>query len=150
MKVAITIEIDTTASFEGKIIQELSEDISLYFQNKNYGDGFLNYYIRCICIKTLPGYEAWYRPRKPRYKKLTVLKDLKVDGSDITIRNFFSCDFKIDNEEYDEFVAAPDDQCRLILCKKIITSLDSLNSLSSKVVDFNKTSFTNDFIAFLK
>jgi hypothetical protein len=150
MKFSITLEIDKDAEHKSNLINTLSEEMNLFFVDKHFGNDILNYYIGCICVKTLPGYEKWYRVRKPKYNELEIIKNIFLDGNDTEIRNSFSNDIKIDDEEYDDFITVSDEESKKILAKKIIESLENLDKLPKKVKDFDKERFMDDLKSFFE
>lgn len=150
MKFSITLEIDKDANHKSNLIHSLSEEINCFLEDKKLGEDILNYYIGCICIKTLPGYEKWYQVRNPKYKELQIIKSIFPNGDDIIIKNSFSNDIKIDGEEYDNFITISDEESKKILAKKIIESLENLDKLPKKVKDFDKEKFKNSISNFFK
>ncbi len=79
MEYAITREIDLKASHKRHVIKNISNAIKTFLSNKDYGDGLQHFYIGCICIRPRPGYEDWFKVRRPRYYKKTTVES--KDGS---------------------------------------------------------------------
>ncbi|MCZ8319767.1 MAG: hypothetical protein O9303_13280 [Silanimonas sp.] len=150
MNFSITLEIDKDAYHKSNLIHSLSKEINHFLEGKKIGEDILNYYIGCICIKTLPGYEKWYQVRNPKYKELQIIKSIFPNGDDIIIKKSFSNDIKIDGEEYDDFITVSDEESKKILAKKIIESLENLDKLPKKVKDFDKEKFKETITDFFK
>jgi len=64
MEFSITIETDISAERKSGLLQNLSDELSIYFKDRNKGDDIYNYVIGCICMKNQPGYEDWYKKKK--------------------------------------------------------------------------------------
>jgi hypothetical protein len=150
MNIGISLEIDIEAQKKSVLINDLSETLKMFFLSRYYGEGILNFYIGCICIKTKPGYEEWYKIRKPRYKNLTLIKDVGRVGNNVEIKNSFSIDMKIDNEEYNNFISSSDIESKRILASEILKSLSNLDALPKRVKDFDKEQFKADMEKFFK
>jgi len=145
MKFAIAQEIDLEASKKEHIIEKVSNLIKSFLSNKDYGDDLQHFYIGCICIKTPPGYEEWFKIRRPRYKAKTTVK--KLDGSKIELYGVFSYDIKPD---YERFVYSSDEESERILAEEILKSLSHFDRLSKRVKNFDAKRFKRDLEHFLK
>ena len=141
MKFGITLEIDIKAEAKSSLIINTSEGLKAYLAKKKYGSEVLIYTIGLICVKTKPGYEDWYKIRRPKYKEINKFKSL--DGSMVEIKGSFSHDIKIDYEEYDKFISGSDKESKELLYSKILTSIKELK-LPVKVKNFDKQMFIND------
>jgi hypothetical protein len=151
MEISIVIECDEMVSNKIQMVQDLSNKLEFYFKEKKYGEDILVIILRCICVKTIPGYEDWYKIRKPRYKETIKLKSLLPGKEDIIIKNSFCFDFKLDFEEYDSFLIGTEENCKNILKSKILEAIfNSLEKLPKKVIDFQKEHFKKDFEEFFK
>ncbi|MCD6011277.1 MAG: hypothetical protein K0Q79_1139 [Flavipsychrobacter sp.] len=89
------------------LIKHLADAINKHVSGDNYGADIEHYFIGFICIKTPPGYEEWYKNRRPRYRELAKTKGL--DGSVIETKRIYSYDIKIENAEYDKFISLSDE-----------------------------------------
>ena len=58
----------------------------------------------------------------------------------------YSCGFKIDNEEYDRFIASSDKEATRTIARKVVESLSNLDRLSKKAAGFDKERFRSDVI----
>lgn len=150
MKFAISLEIDTEAQYKASLIHSMSNEINVHLQSQSLGDGILNYFIGCICIKTKPGYEQWYRERKPRYRKSIMFKPIFETKEKEEIRNIFTCDIKIDGNEYDDFVKLSDNRSEIILAKKILDSLENLRVVPKTGIDFDRELFVESIKSYFE
>ena len=149
MKFAITQEVDTKSGKKSDIIQQLSDDLENYLKDKNYGSDIETFLIGFIGIKTKPGYEEWYKERKPKYTAYKASKN-RITGLPMEIIKSYSYDIKFDYDLYDEFVEASDENSKKILVIKILDSFTHLDKLSKKIKDFDKDKFKKDVEKFFQ
>ncbi|WP_294201001.1 hypothetical protein [uncultured Chryseobacterium sp.] len=150
MKIEVrTNELDTKADHKLHIINEMSILLYDYFLNTNYGDDIKEFRFLCIIVRTKPGYEDWYKARKPKYVENKTLENF-ITKETIKINNQLTIEFKIDYKEYDDFIDSTDEESKRILAKKILESLEDLDKLPKKVKDFDKERFKEDMEHFFK
>lgn len=149
MKFSFVLEIDSEAQEKSTLINALSQSLEDYFKDKDYGNDIKTFYIRITCIKTKPGYEAWYKLIKPKYIDYSKTTS-KLTGEILEVFNTFSYNVKIDNEDYEDFVYATYDVSNRILANMLVNSLSNLDSLPKKVKNFDKETFKNDFRLFFE
>lgn len=147
MDVGITTEIDLNAEHKSYLIRDLSDNLSSFFSNRSYGSDIENIIVGCICIKIIPGYENWYKARRPKYQKESIVQLL--DGRTSVTRNLFSYDFKFNNDEYESFINSEESKSKFLLAKKLIESLSNLKYLSKKSIDFDSELFIKDLLSLL-
>ncbi len=145
MNFGITQEIDAEASAKSNIIISFSESLEDFLANKDYGNDIRNFFIGCICVMERPGYEDWFKVRKPRYQTISKVKLL--DGSIREQNGVFTYDIKLD---FDMFVSATEEESKRILALEILNSLSNLDALPKKVKNFDKERFKSDIEAFFK
>ncbi len=149
MRFKITLEIDGDADHKSRLIRQLSDEIEIFLNEKEYGEEIQNYLLGCICIKTKEGYEGWYKTRKPKYTKYKKVVN-QLTGEEMEISKTFENDFKIDNKLYEVFIDSSDEVSNKILAKEILNSLSNLDSLPKKVKKFDKEKFRYDFRLFFE
>ena len=66
------------------------------------------------------------------------------------MNKLFINEFNFNSDEYEEFISVSDEESKKILENKIIESLENLDKLPKKVKDFDKKTFKNDLLVFLK
>lgn len=147
MKIGIYVRIDESLGMKSPSIHYVSDLLEANLKGKEYGS--INVYLlSCIAIKTVPGYEAWSKARRPRYVEHYRAKGW--DGVYYEIEGFYQCDFKIDGEDYDRFASASEEEARKIVAAKVVESLSSLDRLSKKAAGFDKERFKSDVINLFK
>ncbi|WP_152640792.1 hypothetical protein [Flavobacterium sp. 316] len=149
MNFKITLEIDNNAEKKAKDIIDLSEQLHSHFLSKNYGSDVKEVLIGAIIIKTRPGYEDWFKIRKPKYIDYKKTKN-KLTGIEMIVDKSFSFDIKIDDAIYDDFILSDVMEGKKIISSTIINSLSNLDYLKKKVKDFDIDKFKKDIIFFLE
>lgn len=149
MKFGISITIDKKAEHKSHLIIDLSESLKSYFQDKNYGEDIKDYIIGCICILPPEGFEKFNKPKKPTYVDYKITKNIYT-GEEHIMNKLFINGFNFNSDEYEEFISVSDEESKKILENKIIESLENLDKLPKKVKDFDKKTFKNDLLVFLK
>lgn len=149
MRFKITLEIDREAEHKSNLIHQLSDEIEIFLNEKDYGADIENYLLGCICIKTKEGYEGWYEVRRPKYTDYKKVVN-RLTGAEMEISKTFENDLKIDNELYETFIDCSDEESKKILANEILNSLSNLDSLPKKVKNFDKETFRNDFRLFFE
>ena len=151
MKFAIKFnEIDQGAAHKVyDVVDFFTKLLTPYLNKRDYGKDVLSYKMICICVKTKPGYEDWYKVRRPKYiENQTIIVDFT--GEKIEINNELVHEIKIDNEEYDFFVSSGKEEGYKFLAYKILRSISELKKLPGKIKDFDKERFKSDLEGFFK
>jgi len=143
MKFGITQELDNRSNAKSNLINEISDNLESFLIHKNYGADIETFLIGFVGIKTKPGYEEWYKERKPRYIDHKLTKS-RLTGLPLETFKQYSYDIKFDYDLYDEFVTSSDEESKKLLARKILDSFVHLDKLSKKVVDFDKEKFKSD------
>ena len=141
MKFTIVVEVSEDVADKTQIIHSLSNRLSDYFSDRNYGNDVENFFIRIISVS--PEFEWFSTIRKPKYTSYR--KYINRDGLEIIEDRVFSFSLKID---YENFKNQSDEQNEKMLASEIIKSLSNLDSLPKKVKDFDKERFREDMKAF--
>jgi hypothetical protein len=143
MRFALTIETSTGVSQnKTNLIILLSDKLSEFLLDKDYGNDLIQIYIRIICVA--PEFDWFSTIRKPRYKFFG--KHVR-DGVEIVEDRVFSFSVKID---YETFKNQTDEENNKMLASKILGSLSNLDALPKKVKDFDKERFREDMRTFLE
>src|SRR5215475_10268333 len=103
MNFGISVEVDSNADSKSGAVQELSNFLHDSLK-QDYGSDVQHLTIGLICVRSVPGYEAWYKPRKPRFQRRQLVKML--DGSSKELVNAFSYDIRLTDDEYELFISA--------------------------------------------
>lgn len=148
MKFEIIInELDEEMLSKLPLISKLSTSINWFFVDKFYGNDLKSIRLIFILIKKKQGYEEWFKTRKPKYISHNVLETFSVEK--IEINREFVIESRIDNDFYDSFLKATDEESKKLLAKEILNSLSKLDVLPKKLKDFDKERFMEDLQQFL-
>lgn len=149
MKFAITQEVDNKAYDKSFKVQEISSGLEIFLKKKSYGKDIEAFLISFVAVKTKPGYEKFFKERKPKYIDYKAGKN-RITGEPMETIKEYSYDLKFDDELYDEFVNSADEECKKLVAKKILESFQYLQNLPTKVKDFDKEKFIADVKQFFK
>ena len=140
LAITTSVEIDKKWIY----INSLSEELKIYFKNKQYGNDIKSYTIGIVCVS--PSFDLFYKKEiKPKYTK--GVKVIKPDGIPFTLEDSFEYRIKID---YESFKNATEDEARKLLAKEILVSLVVFEKLKSKIKDFDMNSFKADLEEYFK
>ena len=139
MRFALTVEPSESVANKTYLIHNVSNKLSEYFSDKNYGDDVKQILIGVICVA--PEFDWFSTIRKPKY---VFYRKYVRDSSEIIEDKVFTFDLKID---YENFKNQPDEQNNKMLALEIQKSLTNLNNLPKKVKDFDKERFEEDMKA---
>ncbi|WP_312555286.1 hypothetical protein [Empedobacter brevis] len=149
MEFGITQELDTGTNKKSNLIQDISDNLESFLKNKNYGEDVETFLIGFVGVKTKPGYEEWYKERKPKYIDYRLTKS-RLTGLPLETIKQYSYDIKFDYELYDEFVNGTEEESSKLLARKILESFSHLDKLPKKIKDFDKDKFKSDVEEFFK
>lgn len=135
MKFGIAVEIDAKAHKKSSLIHDLSDDLSILINSFDFGADVEQILIGFVCILTEPGYENWFKERKPRFTKAN---------------KTFCFDIKIDGEKYKNFVASTDDESKRMLATEVINGLNRIDKIPKHVKDFKRELFKVKVTEYLK
>jgi len=145
MEFGLTQEIDAEAESKSVLINSLSSLLESYFSNKEYGKGIEHFLIGIICVRSRPGYEDWFKVRKPKYKAVDKIK--MPDGRVNELHGVYSYDIKLD---FERFVNSSNNESEKLLASEILNSLSHLDALPKKVKDFDEERFKSDLQEFFQ
>lgn len=95
MKFALTAEISGEILDRSEAITALSNNMSDFIANKDYGNGVEHFYVGVICVH--PDFDPFFKKRRPRLTKL--VKKNRITNTLMNIRNSLSMDIKLDYNE---------------------------------------------------
>lgn len=148
MEFGITQEVDNKSGDKSYLVQKVSDNLETFLKNRSYGEDVETFLIGFVAIKTKPGYEEWYKERKPKYIDYKVIKSFT--NQPIEIRKKYGYDIKFDYELYDEFVNGTEEESSKLLARKILESFSHLDKLPKKIKDFDKDKFKSDVEEFFE
>lgn len=116
-----------------------------YFLSKDYGPDVLNIAIVIILIKTHPGYEDWYKARRPKYiERESGVSMITGEPEQWEWKKRFVIEIRFDGDLFDEFIGAEDEHAKHILAKETLGALELLDKLPKRLKHFEKERFKND------
>jgi hypothetical protein len=145
MEFGIAIESDSEAERNTRAVCDFSNRLKESL-HQDYGADLQHFSVGLICMRSVPGYEEWYKTRKPRFRSRETVKLL--DGSSEELVNTFGYDIKLTDEEYEQFVSSSPREAAAQVSELLIRSLVHLDDLPSKVQDFDRTRFEADVAHF--
>lgn len=149
MEFGITQEVDNKSGDKSYLVQKISDNLENFLKNRSYGEDVETFLIGFVAIKTKPGYEEWYKERKPKYIDYRLTKS-RLTGLPLETIKQYSYDIKFDYELYDEFVNGTEEESSKLLARKILDSFSHLDKLPKKIKDFDKEKFKSDVEEFFK
>lgn len=149
MKVRISLRIDSGAEHKINLINSLIDSLEAYFASKNYGPDIEDILIGLTCAYVSEGFEHLFKIYPPKYVDFKIIKN-KYTGESIELNKYFHYSVKFDNEEYEDFVDASDEESKQMLAVMIIKSLSNLDALPKKVKNFDKERFKDDTLSFFE
>ncbi len=139
---AVTSSLGMEKSF---LIHSLSDDMEIFFKDKNYGKDIKAYTIGVYCVDVPVGFEKFSKIPKPKYTKGK--KIINPDGIPFTLEDDFECSIKLD---FATFKDADEYEARAILAHKILKSLELLEGMKEKIKDFDDKRFKKDIEGYFK
>jgi len=146
MEFGIGMEIEKEASKSGSYVHSFVDHLSEFIRARYYGSGIEHFTIGLVVIRSRPGYEDWFKQRKPRFRKIQKLK--MPNGAVTELHNCYSYDIKLSDAEIDRFIASGESALKLF-CQKFISSLITFESPSMKKRDFDLRAFREDVKGFI-
>jgi hypothetical protein len=130
MEFALTQEVSEPIIKNGvsDYFKQVSDNISEFLRTKDYGDGLKTIYIGIICVA--PEFDFFFKVRKPKYKKGTVVTI--EDGRPYERTDALVYDIKLD---YDVFVNADEHEVKKVLSTELLKSFAVFNSMKIKLFD---------------
>lgn len=132
MNIGLSIVVDTNSTHKSSCMQYVSDLLENSLKDRDY-HVINHYWIICQAVKTIPGFERFTAIPRPRFVEHRRLRNL--DNTFTDYYGVYSCGFKIDNEEYDRFIASSDKEATRTIARKVVESLSNLDRLSKKAAD---------------
>lgn len=115
------------------------------FATRDYGKDVQEICIYIVLIKSQPGFERFFQPRRPKYIEHNESKDLPFsEENPLVWDKRFHIEIRFDGKVYDDFVAADENQAKHILARETLRALDLLDKLPKRLKDFDKEAFRAD------
>ena len=115
------------------------------FIDRSYGKDIENISIVIILIRHIPGYEAWYKPRRPKYiEHYESVSYITGEPVRWEWNKRFVIEIRFNNDVYDEFLKADDEQSKRIIARETLKALELLDKVPKRLKDFDKERFRTD------
>ena len=142
MKISIGLQIDQGIDGKMNFVHELSERLTQFITENNYGESIKKFLIGLIGVG--PQYDSFFMPRRPKY---TEYKEAMFDGWDpFTIEKTFECEIKLD---YAKVLESTEEEVKKIVAQSIMDYLRKLK-MPKKVTDFDKEKFIADLETYFR
>lgn len=144
MKFGLAVNLSVEIENKGDVIDSLSNDLKIFFLDKEYGEGIKSYYIGILCVSSKfdSFYDGKLRPKYTKGKKI-----IKLDGISYTSEDSFQYKLKLD---YESFKSANDEDSKKLMAKAILESLVMFEKFKSKIKTFDFDSFNADLESYFK
>ncbi len=139
-------ELDSPMLTKSDWLQDFSKQYLIpAFKGKYYGQDILNIAIVIILIQHLPGYEAWDKPRRPKYiEHYESVSYITGEPVRWEWNKRFVIEIRFNNDVYDEFLKADDEQSKRIIARETLKALELLDKVPKRLKDFDKERFRTD------
>lgn len=127
---------------KSKVVQDLTNNISFFLSDKDYGSSIQSFIIGMICVK--PEFESFVKVRKPKYIED---KTEIVDGESYHILRQYTYDIKLD---WKRVMSLTDEMFCKILVEEIIKSLTHFDNLPKKIKNFDVNKLKLDLVELLR
>lgn len=148
IQLKISVHDNTVQPNKVALVYSLSSEMNDFFYRKDYGDDVKKIEIGFLIVLDRPGYENWYKVKKPKYTEYKKTKD-KLIGEDVIIEKTFSYEIRFSEEQLYKFTGGDDQLSKEVLISEILKSLSNLDKLPKTIVSFDKEKFKEDLELFL-
>ncbi|MBR1636607.1 MAG: hypothetical protein IJ687_02010 [Bacteroidales bacterium] len=147
MKYQIQVyELDSPMRKKTWWLRDFSRDyLESVFIDRSYGKDIENISIVIILIRHIPGYEAWDKPRRPKYiEHYESVSYITGEPVRWEWNKRFVIEIRFNNDVYDEFLKADDEQSKRIIARETLKALELLDKVPKRLKDFDKERFRTD------
>jgi len=142
-------EIDQEAMHRNADAEYITEILNNFLCKMDYGKDILSYQIICICVRTRPGYEDWFKARKPKYITSEIIEN-EFTSEKTEIKNQFIQEIKLDNAGYEYLISCSKEESHKYLIAEILRSIDDLRNMPKKIKNFDKGNLISDLKRYCK
>ena len=147
MKYQIQVyELDSPMRKKTWWLRDFSRDyLESVFIDRSYGKDIENISIVIILIRHIPGYEAWDKPRRPKYiEHYESVSYITGEPVRWEWNKRFVIEIRFNNDVYDEFLKADEEQSKRIIARETLKALELLDKVPKRLKDFDKERFRTD------
>lgn len=117
----------------------ISNNLSKYFKEKEYGSGLFELGINLICVSS--NFEQFFKPKKPKFINEKKTKKSVYTKQEYEIEKYLTFDLKLD---YETFKNASEEESKKIIAQEIVSSFSTLDNMKKKIKDFDWEQFEKD------
>lgn len=143
MKISLAQYTSVELNKQVMFITSFSDELKNYFTDKSYGNDLKEIAIGVICVSI--GFENFFKPRKPKYTK--DVKKVESEGFSYEIEKCLEYDLKLD---FGTFKKGTEEENKKLLAREILASLSVLDTMKSKIKDFDAEKFKADLEGYFK
>ena len=147
MYVGISIVVDHDSQSKMWSMVNVSKLLESFFKDKYYG-AINHYWIVCTAVGPEYEYGESSKTKRPMFKEVRRFRE--PDGSMKDYYGVYTCEFKLDIEEYNQMMISTDKEVERMIARKVVDSLSNLDRLSKKATTFDKERFKSDMIQLFK
>ena len=139
MKIGLAQFVSADIRTEANFISDFSNEMEEWCAEKKYGNDLIELVIGIICVS--PGFEAFFKPGKPKYIKEK--KDVKSEFTKnaYDIEKCLTYNIKLDFETFKKFSEI---EAKKHLALEILQSLEIIETMKTKIKDFDFANFKED------
>lgn len=148
MQIDLRISVsDLTVPFEKRtMLYELSNRLNIYLGDKHFGNDVMKIETGFIMALPQPGYENWYKEKRPRYIEYRKTAS-KLTGESIETTKTIKYEVKLLDEIMYQFTGSDNNTSRHIILNEFVRSLEKLANIIKKT-DFELENFKSSLIDF--
>jgi protein-tyrosine-phosphatase len=143
MKLALAQYTSAEIRKETRFFIDFSDDMEGYFLKKKYGNDLMEIVIGIICVS--PIFEQFFKLKAPKYIKEK--KHIKSEGFEYEVEKCLEYSIKLD---FETFKNSSEVEAKKHLAQEILKSLDTIETMKSKIKDFDLINFKKDLEKYFK
>ena len=137
-------ELDEAMLDKGTYIRFFSNKwLEPYFVTKDYGNDVKDICIYIQLIRVEKRYEHLFKLHKPKFIDHKVLYN-SINNLRWEWNKRFQIEIRFNNETYNAFLVANDEESNKILARETLAALDQLDKIPKRLKDFDKNAFIFD------
>lgn len=150
MSFKLSIVHETDINFERAFIffSDTFKELAKFMASEENRYGVEHISIKVISINLGEGFEDFFPPRKPRFKRNFIAKNPLY--GDKEYKGYFEYDLKISATSYSKLLEANREESLEIIHNEILHSYKDLSLLSKRVKEFDLDDFNNDVSSFFE
>jgi len=143
MKIALAQYTSAEIKKETRFLIDFSDEIEKYFIKKKYGNDLMEIVIGVICVSAI--FEQFFKLKPPKYTKEK--KHIKSEGFEYEVEKCLEYSIKLD---FETFRNSSEIEAKKYLSEEILKSLEIIETMKSKIKDFDLINFKKDLEDYFK